>query len=1027
MRIDGAASHPTELVESIAMGSVAAPIPSYQPLLPKGLIEAGVLSAAQLETVIYAGNAFERDIPGRSVPQNEGCTLSAAGNDEQGRAYRHGYFLGDGTGAGKGRQIAAVIMDQWQRGNRRHIWLTKNETLLEDARRDWTAIGGVGLDIQSLSAWKLGEAIQMGDGILFVTYPTLRSGRENTSRLDQILAWAGEDFEGVIAFDESHAMANAAGGEGSRGKVDGSLQGVTGVRLQNLTPRSRVLYASATGASDVNNLAYACRLGLWGPETAFVTRDRFVEDIRKGGIAAMELVARDLKSLGLYTARALSFAGVEYDVLAHKLTDAQVRIYDAYAEAWEVIHNNLGAALEATNIVDGMSGETLNSGAKAAAKSVFEGTKQRFFGQLLLSMKLPSLIPAMEQDLEDNHSVVVQVVSTAEAMLNRQLATMTPEEREHLVLELSPREYVIDYLAKSFPVQLMQVYKDENGQARSQVMHDDDGNPVICRAAAAARDDLVERLCAMPAIGTALDALIARFGTDGVAEVTGRTRRLVPADDGGQRIERRSAKANIHETNAFMDGDKRVLVFSDAGGTGRSYHADLAAKNQQRRIHYLLEPGWRADAAIQGLGRTHRTCQASAPLFRPVTTDVKGERRFISTIARRLDSLGALTRGQRQTGGQNLFDPADNLESAYAKDALVRWFYLLAVGKLSAIGIDDFERKAGLRLRAEDGCLNEDLPPIQRWLNRVLAFPIALQNSIFDEYIGLVEARIAAARDAGTLDIGVETFAVDDYKVVADRCIRTDPSGATTHLLTLEIVHHIRPANLNHLMAVHGDDGRLMRNRKSGRVAFVVPASTFTSDEGNPVPRVKLIQPGRHRFMTVEDFEESIWTENRAERFQVDWNAEADELAATPRTEAVHMASGLLLPVWDKLPRDWMRVTRIVSEADGKAVLGREIPAISIPDLAKAFDIDIDIGLDAGGIADAVLQSGKAMPLAGPDEMILKRSLVNGSQRLELTGYDPERLRWYKTLGCFTEIIRYKTRLFMPPDKAGEIVEKMRG
>src|SRR3546814_1023678 len=88
-----------------------------------------------------------------------------------------------------------------------------------------------------------------------------------------------------------------------------------------------------------------------------------------------------------------------------------------------------------------------------------------------------------------------------------------------------------------------------------------------------------------------------------------------------------------------MDGTKRILVFSDAGGTGRSYHADLTAKNQMRRVHFLLEPGWRADAAIQGLGRTNRTNQASAPLFRPVTTDVRGERRFISTIARRLDSL----------------------------------------------------------------------------------------------------------------------------------------------------------------------------------------------------------------------------------------------------------------------------------------------------------------------------------------------------------------------------------------------------
>ena len=83
----------------------------------------------------------------------------------------------------------------------------------------------------------------------------------------------------------------------------------------------------------------------------------------------------------------------------------------------------------------------------------------------------------------------------------------------------------------------------------------------------------------------------------------------------------------------------------------------MGARNQRLRHHYLLEAGWKADTAIQGLGRTNRTNQAQPPLFRPVATNVQAEKRFLSTIARRLDTLGAITRGQRQTGGQGLFRP----------------------------------------------------------------------------------------------------------------------------------------------------------------------------------------------------------------------------------------------------------------------------------------------------------------------------------------------------------------------------------
>ncbi len=1023
--IDGAAEHPTPLVESVAMGSIAAPMPDAMPQLPDGLISKGLLSAAQAETLIYAASAHARDLPGRFEPEDKGCSLKASA---EGQTYRQGYFLGDGTGAGKGRQVASVILDRWVRGERRHIWISKNEALLEDARRDWAALGGLPIDIQPLASWKLGTPIAMRDGILFVTYPTLRSGRSDATRLDQILAWASDDFDGVIVFDEAHAMANAAGGEGSRGKFKGSEQGIAGVRLQNFLPRARVLYASATGASDVNNLAYATRLGLWGPETAFANREAFVADIRDGGIAAMELVARDLKSLGLYTARALSFAGVEYEILEHRLSEDQIAVYDAYAEAWAIIHANLREALEATRIVDSETGGTLDSGAKSAALSIFEGTKQRFFAQLLLSMKLPSLLPAIDAAIAEGNAVVVQLVSTAEAMLNRRLADLSDEERETLEIDLSPREYVIDYLAKSFPVRLMAVFTDENGNPRSEPMSDEQGAPVMCRSALAARDRMIEQLCALPPIATALDAIIERFGVDQVAEVTGRTRRLIVGRDGPQKLQSRSPRANVAETQAFMDGTKRILVFSDAGGTGRSYHADLAAKNQARRVHFLLEPGWRADAAIQGLGRTNRTNQASAPLFRPVTTDVRGERRFISTIARRLDSLGALTRGQRQTGGQNLFDPADNLESIYAKEALHRWFGLLFTGKLEAVSLGRFQELTGLRIEAPDGSMVDNLPSIQRWLNRILALPIALQNAIFDEFMGLVEARIDAARQAGTLDLGLETIAVEDFMVLSDTLLRTDSaSGATTHLLELEIARALKPLTLKRLEELYGLAGQRqqpVRNARSGRVGLLVPARSILADDGTRVTRFELLRPLKRSHITEDQLAESSWEDIAIGAFREVWAAEVEDARTSHKRERLYLATGLLLPVWDKLPSDFVRVSRI-SAADGRSLLGREVPVHCVPELCRALGLEREQTLSADDIVQTVLATGRPMEFTGHEQLVVKRSLVNGSQRIELTGWNAARLDWYKAQGCFTEIIRYQTRLFVPIEGASSVIARL--
>ena len=118
-------------------------------------------------------------------------------------------------------------------------------------------------------------------GVIFATYSSLigesHSGGKYKTRFKQLMKWFGKDFDGVIVFDECHKAKNLC----PVGSSKPTKTGQTVLELQKRLPMARVVYASATGASEPKNMAYMTRLGLWGKGTPFPEFNDFIQAVEK--------------------------------------------------------------------------------------------------------------------------------------------------------------------------------------------------------------------------------------------------------------------------------------------------------------------------------------------------------------------------------------------------------------------------------------------------------------------------------------------------------------------------------------------------------------------------------------------------------------------------------------------------------------------------------------------------------------------------------------------------------------------------
>jgi hypothetical protein len=123
------------------------------------------------------------------------------------------------------------------------------------------------------------------------------------------------------------------------------------------------------------------------------------------------------------------------------------------------------------------------------------------------------------------------------------------------------------------------------------------------------------------------------------------------------------------------------------------------------------------------------------------------------------------------------------------------------------------------------------------------------------------------------------------------------------------------------------------------------------------------------------------------------------------------------------IPATTLRGWRI-DDGAGTSILGRIIHPAAIERLEQEFGLDGGITLGPEEII-AGARAGSGVPIPGLGLARLARVHVNDSPRLEIRDYRPEDRTWLKARGAFSEVVVFKTRLFLPPERARDILARI--
>ncbi len=610
-------------------------------------------------------------------------------------------IIGDQTGVGKGRQMAALIRWAVQRGEK-PVFITQKADLFSDIYRDLVDVGsgdlvpfifnsdGAMVDSKGntvhkpLSSTEMAKVFASGTlpdeyDFAVLTYSQVNTGdavsqqemeetaKKSGSRTKKsknvkngkatpkatFLRAIAED--NYLFLDESHTAAGSSN---------------TGAYLQSILRTAKAAtFASATFAKRPDTMPlYAIRTAM---SQAKVEPDKMISIIEKGGVTLQEIMSRELTNAGQMVRRERDMSDVITDWKtitdpetvrrARENYDRTIAAFNAIIKFQEDYVKPMIESLDMELAVMAESAGVKRGTDKMGVENVpFASKTYNYTKQLMLALKVDAIADEVEAEINAGRHPVIALESTMESSIKDYAAGEIIDEPTFSASLLKGLDTVMQYTVK-----------DEDGNERHERYSPQALGPAGEKAYYELQDFIRESTSDI--FISPLDAIIERLHEKGykVGELTGRNMYVERNDDGRVVVKRRTDKDKKRMQREFNSGVLDVLILNKSASTGISLHASEKFSDQRQRSMIIAQPLSDINDYMQMIGRIDRTGQVHRGYYINLGLPVPAENRFLMMLSTKLKSLNANTTTSQDSESNDVEAP--DLLNKYGSQVVVEY------------------------------------------------------------------------------------------------------------------------------------------------------------------------------------------------------------------------------------------------------------------------------------------------------------------------------------------------------------------